>query len=120
MPASTATATRSERSSMKTPEARIGLLGLGQMGRNHLRVLSMMRGVDIAFVHDKDSEHARAVAAQHGVAAVEDVEAALGGIDALIVCTPTSTHADYIQRYGPAVKALFVEKPLAHSMEAAR
>jgi predicted dehydrogenase len=105
---------------MKPAEVRIGLLGLGQMGRNHLRVLSMMKGVDIAFVHDKDSEHARSVAAQHGVAAVEELDGALDGVDALIVCTPTSTHADYVERYAPAVKALFVEKPLAHSMAAAR
>lgn len=102
------------------PDVRIGLLGLGQMGRNHLRVLSMMRGVEIAFVHDMQTDHARSVAAQYGVEAAEDVEAALAGVDALIVCTPTSTHADYVERYAPAVKALFVEKPLAHSMAAAR
>jgi predicted dehydrogenase len=90
------------------------------MGRNHLRVLSMMRGVAVAFVHDTEAEHSRTVAAQYGVAAADDVEAALGGVDALIICTPTSTHADYVERYAPAVKALFVEKPLAHSTEAAR
>jgi predicted dehydrogenase len=103
-----------------SPEVRIGLVGLGQMGRNHLRVLSMMRGVDIAFVHDRDPGHAQAVAAQYGVPVAEDVDAVLGDVDALIVCTPTSTHADYVERYAPGVAALFVEKPLAHSMEAAR
>lgn len=105
---------------MKAPEVRIGLLGLGQMGRNHLRVLSMMKGVEIAFVHDQDCDHARTVAASYWVEAVEDVGSALGAADALIVCTPTSTHADYVERYAPAVKAVFVEKPLAHSIEAAR
>lgn len=90
------------------------------MGRNHLRVLSMLRGADIAFVHDRDTGHARAVAAEYGVPAVEEVDAALDGVDALIVCTPTSTHADYVEHYAPRVKALFVEKPLAHSAEAAR
>jgi predicted dehydrogenase len=101
-------------------EVRIGLLGLGQMGRNHLRVLSMMRGVEIAFVHDVQGDHARTVAGQYGVRAAEDVDGELGGVDALIVCTPTSTHADHVELYAPSVKALFVEKPLAHSMAAAR
>ncbi|HEX9931948.1 MAG TPA: Gfo/Idh/MocA family oxidoreductase [Allosphingosinicella sp.] len=105
---------------MSGGDVRIGLLGLGQMGRNHLRVLSMMRGVEIAFVHDAQGEHARSVAAQYGIEAAGDVEAALAGVDALIVCTPTSTHAGYVERFGGRVKALFVEKPLAHSLEAAR
>jgi predicted dehydrogenase len=101
-------------------ELRIGLVGLGQMGRNHLRVLSMMRGVQVAFIHDQATDQARALAAQYDIPAVEEVDPAIEGVDALVVCTPTSTHADYIERYAPAVKAMFVEKPLAHSLEAAR
>ena len=101
-------------------EVRIGLLGLGQMGRNHLRVLSMMRGVDIAFIHDRDTEQARKAAAQSGYEAIEDIDDRVDGVDALVICTPTSTHADYVERFAPRVKALFVEKPLAHSLEAAR
>lgn len=103
-----------------TGEVRIGLIGLGSMGRNHLRVLSMMRGVDVAFVHDRDTGHARQVAAPYGTPVADDIDAALDGVDALVVCSPTSTHADYVQRFAPRVKALFVEKPLAHSLEAAR
>lgn len=101
-------------------DVRIGLLGLGQMGRNHLRVLSMMRGVEIAFVHDLDVAQARRVALQYGVEVATDIDRALENVDALIVCTPTSTHADYVERCAPRVKALFVEKPLAHSFDAAR
>lgn len=101
-------------------EIRIGLLGLGQMGRNHLRVLSMMRGVEVAFVYDQASDHAHGVARQFGVVATDDIDAALDGVDALIVCTPTSTHADYVGRYAGRVKALFVEKPLAESLAGAR
>ncbi len=59
-------------------DVRVGLLGLGQMGRNHLRILSMMRSVETAFVHDADLDHARAVAAQYHVPAVDDVDAAVG------------------------------------------
>ena len=99
---------------------RIGLLGLGQMGRNHLRILSMLRGVDLAFVHDADAVHCAAIAAQHGLEAVQDVEAAARDVDAIVICTPTVTHADYIRRLAPLVSALFVEKPLAHSLDAAQ
>jgi predicted dehydrogenase len=98
---------------------RIGLLGLGQMGRNHLRILSMLRDVDLVFVHDADPAHCATIAAQYGVNAVADVEAAAREVDAIVICTPTVTHADYIRRLAPLVSALFVEKPLAHSLEAA-
>ncbi len=99
---------------------RIGLLGLGQMGRNHLRILGMLRGIDLVFVHDADAAHCAAVAAQHDVRAALDIEAAAGEADAVVICTPTVTHADYIRRLAPLVSALFVEKPLAHSLEAAQ
>lgn len=99
---------------------RIGLLGLGQMGRNHLRILSMLRGVDLVFVHDADPAHCAAVAVQHGIAAASDVEVAAREVDAVVICTPTITHADYIRRLAPLVSALFVEKPLAHTQDAAQ
>lgn len=104
---------------MANRPVRIGLLGLGQMGRNHLRILGMLKDVDLAFVHDANPAHAAAVAAQHGLVAAEDVDAAVTGVDAVVVCTPTITHADYIRRLAPRVQALFIEKPLAHSLEAA-
>jgi predicted dehydrogenase len=105
---------------MSQPNIRIGLLGLGQMGRNHLRVLSLLRGVEIAFVFDADADHAAAIAAQHDLTATTDLDASLDTIDALVICTPTVTHADYVRRFAPRVKALFVEKPLAHSLAAAQ
>lgn len=105
---------------MAKPPVRVGLLGLGQMGRNHLRILGMLKNVDLVFVHDANPEHCAAVAALHGVTAAHDVEAAAAGVDAIVICTPTITHADYIRRLAPLVKALFVEKPLAHSLEAAQ
>ena len=99
---------------------RIGLVGLGQMGRNHLRILSLLRGVDLVFVHDADFLHCEAIAVQYGVKARPDIEVAAGEADAVVICTPTITHADYIRRLAPLVSALFVEKPLAHTLEAAQ
>ena len=43
----------------------VGLVGLGQMGRNHLRVLSMLKGVSIAFVHDADHDAGKRIADQY-------------------------------------------------------
>src|SRR5690606_25528695 len=40
-------------------------------------------------------------------------------VDAVIICTPTVTHADYIRVAAQCVKNIFVEKPLAATMEEA-
>lgn len=99
---------------------RIGLVGLGRMGQNHLRVLSMLRGVELAFLADADESVAKRLGAIHKVPAASDLEAASGHVDAIIICTPTVTHADFIRAAAAKVKNIFVEKPLAGTLEEAR
>ena len=41
-------------------------------------------------------------------------------VDAVVICTPTDTHADLIERFARAGKAVFCEKPLAPTQEACR
>lgn len=97
---------------MSNARVRVGLVGLGRMGLNHLRVLSLLKGADIAFVHDVDGAKMRRIAQQADVPATEDFEAGLAGTDALVIASPTVTHAEYIARAAPAVRNIFVEKPL--------
>ena len=96
---------------------RIGLIGLGKMGQNHLRVLSLLRGVELAFVHDLDEVKAARTAQTHGAAWSADLATLLPQADAIVICTPTSTHADYVRQAAPQVRRMFVEKPLAHTLE---
>jgi predicted dehydrogenase len=98
-------------------QLRVGLIGLGQMGRNHLRVLSMLKGVSLAFLHDRDEEAGRALAAAHGAPFRGDIEAALGEADAVVICTPTMTHDDYVRLAAGNVRNIFVEKPLTDTLE---
>lgn len=95
---------------------KVGLLGLGRMGRNHLRVLKMLSGVDLAFIYDTDIAGGEALAAEKGVVFARDLEAAMTTADALIICTPTVTHREYIHRAADQVRHLFVEKPLTDSL----
>jgi len=101
---------------MATAPLRVGLIGLGSMGQNHLRVLSLLKSVDLRFVHDTSGEVAARAAAASGVAAAGDLDRALAEVDAVVLATPTSTHADYIRRIAPRVRRIFVEKPLADSL----
>lgn len=99
------------------PPLKAGLIGLGRMGQNHLRVLSMLNSVDLRFVFDTDHETARRVGAAAGVAAVETLEEGLAEVDAVIIATPTSTHEEYIRRASEHVRNLFVEKPLTDRLD---
>ena len=101
---------------MSAAPVRVGLIGLGKMGRNHLRVLSMMRGVELDFVYDLDTAAAAALAAQHGTRSGPDLAALFGTADAVIICTPTVTHGDYLRMAAAGVRNIFVEKPLAHDL----
>lgn len=99
---------------------KIGILGLGNMGKNHLRILSLLRSVDIQYVYDTNPECLRAMAAQYGVRAVDEVPLDFGGVEALFVLTPTSTHMEYVERAMGTVPYIFVEKPLTGHVDDTR
>jgi len=104
---------------MSNKPLRVGLIGLGRMGQNHLRVLSLLKGVELAFVADADEATAKRLGQQYEVPGVCDVQNVLGQVDAVVICTPTITHADYIRLVAGKVRNIFVEKPLADTLEAA-
>lgn len=102
---------------MHSDVIRVGLLGLGAMGQNHLRVLSILKNVDLAFVYDTNLSKAETLAAAHNTTAVSTLaEAWKTPVDAVVICTPTSTHAAYIHEVSAHVRHIFVEKPMATSL----
>jgi len=105
---------------MQEPALKVGLIGLGNMGRNHLRVLSMLKGFELAFVADANAQVAVRAGEAHGVPGVVDPTPLLAGVDAVVICTPTVTHANYIRLASAYVRNIFVEKPLAATLEEAR
>lgn len=105
---------------MNEAPLKIGLIGLGRMGQNHLRVLSMLKGVEIGFIADADEALAKRLGMANGVRGVADPESLLSEVDAVVICTPTVTHADYIRLAARNVRNIFVEKPLADTLDEAQ
>lgn len=104
---------------MSSKPLRVGLFGLGKMGRNHLRVLSMLKSVELALAFDVDV-HAAPHAAAVGVPFISELPDGHLEIDAAVVCTPTSTHAEFVHALlARGVRKLFIEKPLADTLERA-
>ena len=96
---------------------KVGLIGLGKMGKNHLRVLSMLKAVELKFIYDIDIENLNKLSKQYDVKPSEKLEDDLKSVDAVVIATPTFTHFDYIKLCAKYVKNIFVEKPLTDSLD---
>jgi myo-inositol 2-dehydrogenase/D-chiro-inositol 1-dehydrogenase len=92
----------------------LGLLGAGRIGRIHGNNAALHPRVRLKSIADADAKAAEALAEETGAAAASvDAIIADESIEAVLVCTPTSTHVDLIERSVRAGKAVFCEKPLS-------
>lgn len=92
---------------------RIAILGAGRIGQVHARAVAGTRQARLIAVADALPEAAITLAETYG-ARVSDIDtiAADPEVDAVIICTPTDTHADLIELFARAGKAIFCEKPI--------
>src|SRR5947209_6147365 len=92
---------------------RIGVIGVGHLGKEHARILSGIPGIRLAGVADVNPAQAEAVAQRCGTRAYTDYTPLLTEIDAAVIAVPTSQHhavaCDVLRRGIPTL----VEKPLA-------
>lgn len=103
-------------------DLRVGVVGLGGMGRVHIdcwRQLGTDPGVDVVG-YDEFPEAREAGRQRLGDDKVFDHrEAFLGAVDVVDICTPTDAHADIAIEAARAGRAVIVEKPLALTLERA-
>ena len=98
----------------------LGIIGVGHLGSIHARLAAGSEAIDLVGVHDLDGDRAAGVAAECGCAYFEDLPELLEQAHAVCVVVPTSEH------YAVAVQAmdcgchLFLEKPMAATVEEAR
>ncbi|MFC8594126.1 Gfo/Idh/MocA family protein [Streptomyces atroolivaceus] len=93
---------------------RIGLIGTGRIGSFHAGVLARHPAVAALVVTDPDAARAAEVAALTGATPVASADEVLGaGVDAVVIASVTSAHADLIGRAARAGVPAFCEKPIA-------
>ena len=103
---------------------KIGVIGLGRMGRLHARMLAtQISGVRLCAVAEVGEQARSQVADELGVPytfadAYELI--AHPDVDAVVIVTPTSTHHDLVIAAAGAGKAIFCEKPLALTLKETR
>ena len=92
---------------------RVAVIGVGNMGQNHLRVYDLIKGVVIVGVVDSDLAKAKSVAERYGCAAWGSVDEILGKVDAVSVCAPSALHCQIGKFVLENGIACLMEKPLA-------
>lgn len=91
----------------------IALLGAGRIGKVHARAITSDPRAKLVAVADVSKEAAEAIASNYHCNVLEiDQILESTEIDAVIICTPTNTHADLIERFVRKGKAVFCEKPI--------
>lgn len=97
---------------------RFALLGAGRIGKVHAKAVTSNPDAKLVAVADAVAAAAQDIATKYGCA-VRTIEEILASsdIDAVVICTPTDTHADLIEKFAKAKKAIFCEKPIDLNVE---
>ena len=97
---------------------KIGVVGAGAWGRNHVRTVAGLAEAELAAVCDTDPKTREKLSRQYpGALITSDLGALLKVVDAVIVASPAATHAAVAQQVIEAGKPVLVEKPFALSVK---
>ena len=98
---------------------RVGIVGTGIMGGHHTRVASMLPGCTLVGLFDTDATRAEYVAQQYNITAFRTCEELCAAVEAVIIATPTFTHAGVAELCLQAGCHVLVEKPIAATADEA-
>ncbi|TQD27273.1 UDP-N-acetylglucosamine 3-dehydrogenase [Methanolobus vulcani] len=97
---------------------RVGVIGAGAMGKNHIRIYSEMPDVELAGISDIDKDLVESLAQQYNTKAFTDYKEMLAsGIDAVSIVVPTKMHRQVAIDAIEAGAHVLVEKPIADTVE---
>jgi len=97
----------------------VGVIGVGVMGRNHVRIYSEMKSVDSLGIYDVNAAAAKALGEKHGATVYGSIGELLDHSDAVSVVVPTQFHSKVVSEVFEKKKSVLIEKPIcATSAEA--
>jgi predicted dehydrogenase len=99
---------------------RIGVYGVGHLGKFHLNNWLEIPGVEIVGFYDPNDDTAREVAEKYKLTRFPDGDLLMDACDAIDVVAPTNYHFECCEKAIKKGKHVFVEKPLANTMDEAR
>jgi predicted dehydrogenase len=92
---------------------RVGVVGVGYLGRFHARIYADMPDVQLVGVADVDAARARGIAEQHGCQAYMRAADLLDRVDAVSIVVPTVHHVEVARPFLERGVHMLIEKPIA-------
>jgi predicted dehydrogenase len=101
-------------------KVKVGVAGVGHMGKEHARIYAELAEAELVGVHDSNPETARKIAAKCRTRAFPSLEEMVEAVDAASIVTPTMTHLAIAEPFLRRGKHVLVEKPMAMDTAEAR
>lgn len=96
---------------------KVGVVGTGNMGKNHVRVLSTMAECQLVGCYDVNETLAKEQAQRYGIAAFGSPEELYAAVDVAHIVVPSFLHKEYAVAAAQAGCHVLVEKPIALNVE---
>jgi predicted dehydrogenase len=99
---------------------RIGVFGVGHLGKIHTRLLKEITGYEVVGFYDPDNNNAEKAIAEFGIKRFDSAKKLIEQCDAIDIVSPTTTHFEIAHDAIKKFKHIFIEKPLCTTLEEAR
>ena len=99
---------------------KIGVLGVGHLGKIHLKCINQIEGYELVGFYDIDPEAVKKVEQEFGIKGFSNVQDLVDIVDVVDIVTPTVSHFDNAKIALEKGKHVFIEKPIVTSPEEAR
>ncbi len=99
---------------------KIGVLGAGHLGKIHIQQWQQIEAVELVGFYDPDDAQAASTIAQYQSPRYTELDKLIAAVDAVDIVATTSSHYELAKKCLLAGKHVFIEKPLAHTLEEAK
>jgi len=97
-------------------KVKVGVLGVGALGRHHARLYKEIQGAELVGIYDSDIARAREIAAEIGTEVFENVADLAAKVDGLSIAVPTNFHHRVASDLLKMNKHLLIEKPITETI----
>lgn len=101
---------------MNTQGVKIGVIGVGHLGRHHARLLAEIAGTQLVGIADVNEEAGREIASKYNVPYFKDYHDLAGKVDAVTVVVPTFLHHEVARFFLERNVHTFIEKPITKTL----
>ena len=98
---------------------KVGVFGVGHMGKYHINNWKEIQDAELVGFYDPDDKAAKEVTEKYGLTRFTDVDELMDACDTVDIVAPTTSHFELCEKAIKKGKHVFVEKPLANTMEEA-